>query len=284
MGIDGPLPPKNMDYLLSIVKPDVGIFLNVTPVHLMNFTSLDQIAQEKAKLVNSVPVAIANLSDPLVNQYTQNPSTVPIKPIHIKLTNYLLPDIYQNSFGAVIAIAKIFGLNQSLAVNHLRSNFHLPPGRSSILPAIKQSLIIDSSYNSSPLATSEMLSFLSKFKSPKIAILGDMRELGPATKDEHLKLYQLALKFADQIISIGPQTTKYFGPKAVKFTYWWQALEYIKANLPPKSTILVKGSQNTIYLEELVKGLLAKKSDTRQLCRQSPYWQTIKNNFRRSIP
>lgn len=284
MGIDSPKSPQNMDYLLSIVKPDIGIFLNVTSVHLMNFASLNQIALEKSKLVNSIPVAIANLSDPLVNQYTHNPSVIPMTPLKIKIKNQPLPDIYYSSFGAAAAVAKLFNLSQQSTIDHLQSNFHLPPGRSSILPALNHSLIIDSSYNSSPLATSEMLKFLKTFTSPRLAILGDMRELGSATKDEHLKLYQLAIKSADQIISVGPETQKYFGGEATKFLYWWQALEYIKQHLPAHSTILIKGSQNTIYLEELVKGLLLKKSDSKKLCRQSPYWLTIKNNFHRSTP
>ena len=60
MGIDSAKSPKNMPYLLSIVKPDIGIFLNVTSVHLENFSSLDKIAEEKAKLVNTAKIAIIN--------------------------------------------------------------------------------------------------------------------------------------------------------------------------------------------------------------------------------
>ena len=63
MGVDSPTWPKNMDYLLSIVKPNIAIFLNVSSVHLMNFKSLDEIAQEKAKLINSAKTAIINDQD-----------------------------------------------------------------------------------------------------------------------------------------------------------------------------------------------------------------------------
>lgn len=279
MGIDSFTSPKNMSYLLSIITPDIGIFLNVTPVHLENFSSLEEIALEKSKLVNSTKTAIINSTDPLVKKYTKNKHTLSIKPIKIDIPNYFLPEIYNISLGAALAVAKVLKLDSSTALNNLKNNFHLPPSRSSIFKGINNSTIIDSTYNSSPLATTEMLNFLSTFKSPKIAILGDMRELGSAAKKFHQEIYQKALKSADTIISIGPQTSRYFGQKTKKFMYWWQAAEYLKANLSQNATILIKGSQNTIFLEELVKELIPTNKH-RLICRQSPYWLKLKNNFK----
>ncbi len=125
-----------------------------------------------------------------------------------------------------------------------------------------------------------MLDFLSTFPSPRIAILGDMRELGQSSSISHRQIYQKALKTSDIIISVGPQTKKYFGPKVKKFLFWWQTTDYLQKNLPPKSTLLVKGSQNTIYLEELIKSLLQNPSDSAKLCRQSPYWLKTKQDFK----
>ena len=285
MGIDSAKSPKNMSYLLSIVKPDIGIFLNVTSVHLENFSSLDKIAEEKAKLVNTAKIAIINKSDPLVKKYTKNKNTLAIMPLKIDIPNFFLPDIYNISLGAALAVAKTINLETSIAIDNLKNNFQLPPGRSSILKGLNNSTLIDSSYNSSPLATAEMLNFLSSYPSPKIALLGDMRELGAASELAHQNLYKTALKSADQIISVGPETSRYFGPKAKKFLYWWQAADYLKNNLPENSTILIKGSQNTIFLEELVKELIPtnklKYYLTNQLiCRQSPYWLKTKTIFK----
>jgi UDP-N-acetylmuramoyl-tripeptide--D-alanyl-D-alanine ligase len=278
MGIDSATSPKNMDFLLSIVQPDIGIFLNVSSVHLMNFKDINQIAQEKAKLTNSASVAIINPSDPLVTKYTSNNHTINIKPTHISFSDQLLPQVFDITFGAAIALAEYLKTTSPIA--NLQKNFHLPPGRSSSLPSINDSNIIDSSYNSSPFATAEMLKLLSVQPKPRIAVLSDMRELGKATKKEHLRLYPLALKSCDLLITVGPETKKYFGPKAIKFDYWWQAADYLKQNLLPHSTILVKGSQNTIYLEELVKSILKNPSDASRLCRQSPYWQQVKTSFK----
>jgi UDP-N-acetylmuramoyl-tripeptide--D-alanyl-D-alanine ligase len=285
MGIDSAQSPKNMSYLLSIVKPQIGVFLNVTPVHLENFSSLEDIAQEKAKLVNTAATAIINSTDPLVKKYTKNKNTISIKPTKIDIPGFFLPDIYNISLGAAIAIAKSINIDTYTAIDNLKNNFSLPPGRSTVLKGLNNSTIIDSSYNSSPLATTEMLNFLATYPSPKITILGDMRELGAASELSHQNLYKNALNSADTIISVGPETSRYFGPKAKKFLYWWQAADYLQSHpeLVEGSTILVKGSQNTIFLEELVKELLKNPKDAKKLCRQSPYWLNVKSKFRSSI-
>lgn len=280
MGVDSASWPKNMDYLLSVVKPNIGIFLNVSPVHLLCFDSLDQIAAEKAKLVNQAKVAIINPNDKLVTKYTTNKNIININPTEIKFENFFLPPVYNIGFGAALSLAQLFNIPQKEAIKNIQQNFSLPPSRSSILKGIKNTTIVDSSYNSSPIACQELLKFLSTFKTKKIAVLGDMRELGKSTPIEHRNIYAAAVKSADIIISIGPQTKKYFGPKSKKFIYWWQAVEYLQNTINGGETILIKGSQNTIYLEELIKTILADPKDSSKLCRQSPWWLQTKEKFK----
>jgi len=288
MGVDSPLWPHNMDYLLSIVKPNIGIFLNVSSVHLTNFKNIDQIAQEKAKLINQAKTVIINTQDKLVKKYTQNKNIINITPTKIKFTNFYLPDIYQISFGAALSLARIFNINYNEAIKNIQTNFSLPPSRSSILDGIKNTTIIDSSYNSSPIACQKMLEFLDTFKTRKIVVLGDMRELGSSNESEHNKIYQQAIKTADLLISVGPETKKYFISRDVarnvstfNFDYWWQAADFLKEQLIGGETILIKGSQTNIYLEELVKSILKNPSDSSKLCRQSKWWLKTKNNFKK---
>lgn len=281
MGIDSPLWPKNMDYLLSIVKPNIGIFLNVSSVHIMSFKSLDQIAVEKAKLVNQAQIAIINSQDKLVVKHTINNNIIKLIPTNIKFKKFFLPSIYDISFGAALSLAKLFNLPQKQAIENIQNNFSLPPSRSSILSGIKNTTIIDSSYNSSPLACQELLKFLSQFKAKRtIAVLGDMRELGKSSQFEHHRIYEIAIQSADLIITVGPETTKYFGDKSQKFTYWWQAVNYLQETIKGGETILIKGSQNTIYLEELVKTILSDPKDSSKLCRQSSWWLKTKAKFK----
>jgi UDP-N-acetylmuramoyl-tripeptide--D-alanyl-D-alanine ligase len=280
MGIDSPKKPKNMEYLLSITNVDIAILLNITSVHLANFNSIDQLAKEKAKLVNQAKTAIINPQDKLVKKYNTNKNTIKIIPTKIKIKDHYLPEIYQITFGAATSLAKLLNISLSQAVQNIQKNFTLPSSRSSILKGIRDTAIIDSSYNSSPLAVKELLRFLNTFKTKRIAVLGDMRELGQASQKEHRQLYQLALDSTDLIISVGPETKQYFGDQANKFDNWWTALNFLKKNIKGKETILVKGSQNTIYLEELVKSILKNSSDSKKICRQSPYWLKTKDKFK----
>lgn len=286
MGIDSPKSPKNMDYLLTIIQPNIGIFLNVNPVHAQFFSSLNQIARQKAKLINSLPssgTALINTADPLVkNHLATKAKIIPIKTQKITLKTPL-PPIYQINLSAAIQTASLFNIPQKTAILNLNHHFYLPKSRSTISPGIKNSTIIDSSYNSSPTACLAMLDFLATFPSPRIAILGDMRELGCHSTLAHQQIYQRATKVANTIISIGPQTKKHFGPKAIKFLHWWQAFSYLKSHpkLISKSHLLIKGSQNTIFLEELVKSLLQNPADSQKLCRQSKFWLKTKQKFRK---
>lgn len=283
MGVDSASWPKNMDYLLSVVKPNIGIFLNVNPVHLQSFSSLDQIAQQKSKLVNLAKIAIINPADKLVCKHTTNQNIFHLIPTEIKFNSLFLPPVYKIGFGAALELAKLFNISYTDAIKNIQSNFFLPPSRSSILKGTKNTTIIDSSYNSSPLACEELLKFLSTFKTKKIAVLGDMRELGKSALFEHRRIYQLAIKTADVVISVGPLSKKYFGSKSKKFLYWWQATDYLLNIIKGDEAILIKGSQNTIYLEELTKNILLNPSDYSKLCRQSKYWINTKNKFKKNI-
>lgn len=282
MGIDGPNSPKNMSYLLSIVKPKIGIFLNVNLVHGAFFKDINAIGLEKSKLITTLPstgFALINNNDTVVATTTQNTlaKKIFLKPIHIDFDNYAPPTSFDISISAAINLAKIFNIESTQAINNIKNNLVLPPSRCSLLLGINDSTIIDSSYNSSPFACSEMLNILKEYSSPRIAILGDMRELGQHSKSAHQQIYNLALKSCDILISVGLETSKYFGDKAIKFNNYQDASVYLKKNLPNKSTILVKGSQNTIFLEELVKSILQNPADVSKLCRQSPYWLKTKN-------
>ena len=278
MGID---KPGDMSYLLKIFKPHIGIFLNVSLVHCENFNNINEIGLEKAKMIAALPstgYALLNINDPIVAKTSLNTlaKKVPLKPIAISFDNYATPASFNISIGAAVSLAKLYDIDQSSAINNIKTNLVLPPSRSSLLTGINHSTIIDSSYNSSPLACSEMLEVLQKYPSPRIAILGDMREMGQQSESAHQQIYRQALKSSDTLISVGPMTSKYFGDKSIKFAFWWQALEYIKQNLPDKSTILIKGSQNTIYLEEIVKSL---STSAQPICRQSQHWQKVKQKF-----
>jgi UDP-N-acetylmuramoyl-tripeptide--D-alanyl-D-alanine ligase len=301
MGIDSPTPPKNMDYLLTILKPRTAIFLNVLPTHTQFFSDgIEGIAREKGKLIERLPengLAILNADDPRVMKLTTKTKakvmTFGEKGEHVKLTNWqvskmgtvfefnktkLVLDGYAlpKSMGMTIAAALCVALDEDFTIEEgltlIKKYFALEPGRSSLIKGKNGSLIIDSSYNASPGPMKDMLELLKVVPGKrKLALLGEMRELGRETKSEHKKVVELASEICDQVWLVGAQFKGYPG--------WCQnaseAAGLIK--LEKNDVLLVKGSQNTIFLETAVEKLMAEPEKANEfLCRRGEYWDKLR--------
>jgi UDP-N-acetylmuramoyl-tripeptide--D-alanyl-D-alanine ligase len=326
LGIDSPHPPQNMEYLLTIVKPRVGIFLNVQPTHSEPFDHLvkevepkkrrDQIreviAAEKGKLIESLPadgLAILNADDDRVIKFAKktkaqvstfgktdtadltivgiNQSLAGTKfdyryheqKIGMQFKHLLLPDHFGHTFAAAILVAVHEGCRLEEAVAALVTNYKLPRGRASLIPGKKGSIIIDSSYNASAVPMIDSLNLLAKLKAGKTyAILGDMRELGDETQGEHEQVAKVANQICDRVLLVGPQMKDYALPilKDDKGEWYESGLKAAASLLPrlkPTDVVLVKGSQNTLFLETAVEKLMRQpeKADD-LLCRRGEFW------------
>jgi len=133
------------------------------------------------------------------------------------------------------------------------------------------------------LPTILALQDLSKHVGRKIAVLGDMRELGEKAQEEHEIVAKEAYKLADVVITIGELTRKYY-PKNSKliaqFDNSYQVGNFLQTFIKPKDVILFKGSQNTIFLETAVEMCLKNKSDANKLCRRGKFWDKQRLSFR----
>lgn len=353
MGVDDPKPPKNMGYLLTILKPDISIFLNVWPVHTMQFekallcqslgrTSTDRkldyllrrIAGEKGKIIteSGCEMAIYNRDNRYVRQvveefkkknkeikflsfgegrnsdlsyrkytiertkttfefYYRGNSGLNSK-ITIRLKNYRLPEVYQEGLAAAILAGLAFDIPIQSIKKGLENDFVMPKGRASFFEGVKGSTIIDSSYNASKASTLAFLEMVDKLEvKPVVFVFGDMRELGEQAKKEHQAVAERIFAVVDYLYCVGPLTKKYVLPKVkmknekgkvkeVKsFANFFEAGQYLKKNLPKGSLVLIKGSQNEIFLEETVKAVLKNKKDVSQLCRQERFWMRKKREL-----
>lgn len=310
MGIDSPTPPGDMETLLRIVQPDVGVLLNVLPVHTVYFQLtgkepevelVKKIADEKGKLIASLPnggFAVLNADDPNSFQFRSrtraktvsfgNSKQAEVKGFTFTTDKYVFNEDFKSTFSAAIAVGKALGISEDEAKQALKKNLVLPPGRMSLFQGIKGTTIIDSSYNSSRIPLLGALKILVDFPGKrKIAVLGDMRELGDLAKEEHEIVAKEAVGKADYIFTFGPLMEEFFVPEAKKllkrkglkakevraFQNMKELIEAIKAFVQKEDVILVKGSQNTIFLERLVKELLANPEDEKRLCRRGEMWE-----------
>jgi len=322
MVIDSAKEPNNMSYLLQIIRPHVAVVLNASLTHSAGFDHLVKdtsplrrikkiialIAQEKMKLVQTLPkkgVAIINLDQPefrversgvRARQITYGKS---IKANLRILSNFrfryqgvahklylgdVYPDYFAYTFAAAIATCAGLGISPGKGVKALVT-YHAPAGRMRIFSGIKDSTIIDSSYNASPATMLNSLKLLKQLGGhhQKIAVVGDMRELGLSEKSAHKNLADWLLKYCDQAILFGPLTKAHILPVLLSqkfpvyhFTLMSDLTKYLYSHLSLHSHILIKGSQNHILLERAVESILADPVDVARLCRRGPYWEKIR--------
>ncbi|MBI2309372.1 hypothetical protein HYU89_00550 [Candidatus Collierbacteria bacterium] len=356
MGIDEPTSPKNMGYLLTILKPDIAVILNVLPVHTEQFersdlvvrkclTLIESIAAEKGKLITenqNLQWAILNADQPEINSlkpksagartltFGKSPAAdvkilnvIPSlsqtevllsfkqREYQISLKNMILPEFYGFTLSAAFATGICLGQDPQAIAEKISAGFKLPSGRGWIFPGIKNTAIIDSSYNASRETVIGSLKMLQNIggNKTKIAVLGDMRELGSQAKIEHEKIAEVAVKTADKIVLVGPLMKQYALPiiKQSKLPVEWfltagEAAKFLLAGssrgarsgsarqisiiekhefISGGEIILVKGSQNTIFLEIVVETLLENKSDISNLCRRGKFWDKKRLAFQK---
>ncbi len=158
-----------------------------------------------------------------------------------------------------------------------------PPGRLRVLAGLKGTVILDDSYNASPAALQAALTVLAELRIPgrKIAVLGDMLELGVFTIDAHREAGSLAARISDVLITIGVRA-KFISEEALKkrfgkrrqyhFDDSLTAGKWLQNFIEPGDVILVKGSQS-MRLERVVEEIMAEPERKKDLlCRQEPEW------------
>ena len=193
-----------------------------------------------------------------------------------------LPLFYAHEFLFALATALCLEIPLSQAIGSLEKHFSLPPGRFSLLEGIRHTTIIYSSYNNATLepisGILDMLRFVSG-RRRKVAIIGDMRELGSQSRTNHEALAHKLMHTVDEVILIGPLLKNYAEPilKRKNFLYqsfltFTDAKQAIKDTIQENDLILVKGSQNTLFLERVVEMLLAHGEDIEKLCRRGDFW------------
>ena len=184
---------------------------------------------------------------------------------------------------SAIAVGISQGLNIVL-MTRLFDTHETPQGRMKIIDGISNSYIIDDSYNSSPAASIEAVNTLKNIDclGRKIAVFGDMMELGSHSTEEHIKVGELIGKIADILITIGVRA-KYITQGAnsvgMKKRNIFQCLDSENAGdklidiIEEGDIALIKGSQS-MRMEKVVEKIMANpEKKYRLLVRQEEEWQ-----------
>ncbi len=262
---------------LSIINLDDKILRRNLNKIKSNKITVSREDEEADYFIEKVEVTIDSFK--LVFQYKE-------RKYEIKLP-FPLPAHFAYSLVMAIAVSERLEIDIRTTIKNLEHNFSLPPGRLSIFKGIKESIIIDSSYNNATITPIiDILDMVSEISGnrKKIGVIGDMRELGSVKKFLHEKLAQKISKSLDFVILIGPLTKEYVSPilksqnvNHKSFNTYSEARNEIIKSVGKGDVVLVKGSQNTLFLERVVEDLLENKKDRENLPRRGQYWEEIRS-------
>jgi UDP-N-acetylmuramoyl-tripeptide--D-alanyl-D-alanine ligase len=181
-----------------------------------------------------------------------------------------------------LAVAKILAIPLEIACASLR-DADKPKGRMRLLQGMNGSVIIDDSYNASPKATEHGLKTLGEIETSgrKIAVLGDMLELGDFTRDEHYKIGKVAAKSCHKLFTVGIRSRvtaegaldeKMSDDNILQCDTSIEAGKELVKIIQAGDVIYVKGSQS-MRMERAIKMILAETHNpSAVLVRQEDEW------------
>ena len=278
--------PGEIRELTGYFQPTIAILTAVAPVHLEGFGSIEGVLSEKLEITHSeILRAIIYNND---NEYLSDSFKYVVKSMGVgenkdadfvishDTSEYVLPAMSfvlahrptqeiarftaniwgkHNAIPLSIAAATAHELNISLQESaEALSDFHALEGRGRVLILDEgRKFLVDDAYNANPASMTASLETFAKVKcSGKIAVLGEMRELGENSAMYHAELSPL-LEDIEHVVLVGEiwQEAMKANNDYVYVKTWQEALEILK-NIDEWQGMLVKGS-HSIGLENIVK-------------------------------
>lgn len=278
--------------LARIAFPDIGVVTNVGPVHLERMGTVERIAQAKAELVQALPedgVAILNGDDERVNAmarqtrarivrygltadcdvWASDVESMGLDGVRFRLhhqegsVHVHIPLLGGHSVHTALPAAAV-GLVEGLSWDEIRDGLQSGEQlRLVVVPGVNGAVLLDDTYNSSPDSALAALSLLSEVEGRKIAVLGDMLELGSYAVEGHRRVGRRAMEVASILITVG-ELGSLIGQEAlasgmpaervIELADADAAISCLRGLLREKDTVLIKGSRG-MAMERIVGAL-----------------------------
>lgn len=314
--------PGDMAYLTNLAPCKIGVVTGVGPVHIEFFKTIERIAKEKSVMVshinkngwavlncdNEYVCEMTKLTRARISSYGINNHEVDIKASEISMSQYeggkisglsfklfykgsSVPVLLPNILGehliyaalAAASIGRIYNMNMVDIASALRT-FRAPKGRMNLIDGIKNTYIIDDTYNAGPDSVLAALNVLGKVVTDhhKFAVLGDMLELGDYAESSHREVGKAVYNNKiDYLIVVGDQV-KFIASEAEKqglnkdnifiFSDVERAGLFLQDKMDEGDFVLVKGSQG-MRMEKIVKEVMAEPLKAGELLvRQDEEW------------
>lgn len=285
--------PGDIAFLCELALPEIGVVTNIGTVHAERAGDQEAIVRGKTELVQALPphgVAILNYDDPLVRRmqeatqarvffYGLDPAAdlwadqvegLGLEGIRFRLhyageTLYLrVPLIGRHSVHTALraaAVGLVDGLSWQEIVNGLRMGS--PQLRLMAFKTAQGALVLDDSYNASPESTLAALNLLDEIRGRKIAVLGDMLELGRYERQGHEMVGIRAAEVADLLITVGERGRMIANAalqagladaQVFQVDSTQEAIELLNTMIKEGDVVLVKGS-NSMRMDRIVAAL-----------------------------
>jgi len=322
MGAD---KPGDIKYLIDIAPCKVGVWTSVAHAHTEAFKTLKKIILEKRNIISHLShdsYAVLNFDNNYVMEnvdktkaevltfgfkdgadlqaseinFIENEETGWPKGINFKVFHkghsvpVFLPDIIAEhlipSALTGLVVGTVFGVNLVEGATALQ-NYKALAGHMRLVDGIKNTLLIDDTYNSSPEAVKSALITLSNIevqgKGVRYAVLGDMLELGSETENSHREVgFKIAELGIDFLITVG-EASKFIAQSAkeagfeenqiAKFSNSVETGRFLQEKMKTGDVVLIKGSQG-IRMEKIVKEVMAEPLKAKELLvRQDDGWK-----------
>jgi UDP-N-acetylmuramoyl-tripeptide--D-alanyl-D-alanine ligase len=288
--------PGEIRFLCELARPHVGVVNNVYAVHLERAGSIENIARGKAELVEALPpapegVAVLNHDDPLVlamanrtrarvvtygldaaaDVWADNIESLGLGGIHFHLhyrretLHVRVPLLGRHSVHTALRAAAV-GLVEGLTWQEIVEGLQAIGATQLRLVAVtgpRSSLILDDTYNASPESVVAALNLLADLEGRRVAVLGDMLELGSYEEVAHRLVGRRAGDVADLLVTVGPRARLIaeeargagLAPEAViELDDSGQAIALLRQVIQPGDVVLLKGSRG-VRLDVIVPAL-----------------------------
>jgi len=289
--------PGEIDFLCDIALAQVGVVTNIGTVHAERAGSIEEIVKGKTELVQALPpepegLAILNFDDPNVKDmaehtdarvfyygmspeadlWADNIEGLGLEGIRFRLhyrheTLHLrVPLIGRHSVHTALRAAAV-GLTDGLSWQEIVDG--LQTGRAQLrLVAVRTesgAIILDDTYNASPESTLAALNLLEDLEGRKIAVLGDMLELGQYEEQGHTMVGARAAEVANVLVTVGDRAriiasaaanSGLATSKIKEFDAAEQSFDFLRENLTSQDVVLVKGSRD-MQMDVIVAALEA---------------------------
>lgn len=316
--------PGDVKYMTEFIRTDAAVITDVSHSHLEFFKTVEGVAKEKgvlAKELDEKSLAALNADNPhtlkmkeqirarvvsfgfseaadmratdvLINHSNGETDGV-MRGLSFKLNfkgtsmpmrlNNILARHQIYAALAAAAVGTEFGMNLVEICSALE-NFNSSPGRMNLLPGVKNTHIIDDTYNASPVSALAALEVLGTAKTGrKIAVLGDMLELGEETEEGHRSVAKKFLAIGGDLFFAVGERMKFAADELRKNkfpeenVFWFQnspeAAKEVEKIIQSDDVILVKGSQGK-RMEKITEEIMAEPEKAAELlCRQDDFWK-----------